>query len=118
MVENDAFLDIVGYSPQMKIMGAFITGRDLDYSATGIINAAEVGRATFYAVFPHILKQGLAVPTRKVGNIQLYTLNHRNPAIKHLMNLYKQALKGVIDKYLPAQEKASVKSDKKMLVHA
>ncbi len=118
MTENDAFLDIVGYSPQMKIMGALLTGRGLDYSATGIINAAEVGRATFYAIFPKLLKQELVVATRKVGNIQLYALNEKNPAVRHLMNLYKQALKGVIDKYLPAEEKVSTKVAKKMLIHA
>ncbi len=99
MADKNLFLDIVGQSPQAKILDVLITGRRLDYSATGIINAASVGRATFYKVFPKLLKQGIIVTTRKIGNIQLYTINQKNIIVQGFIKLHQQIIMSVIDKY-------------------
>ena len=99
MDEKNAFLEVVGHDPQAKILDALITGRRLDYSATGIIRAADVARATFYNVFPRILKQGLVTATRKVGNIQLYTINQKSPIVQQLIKLHQQALRQVLEKH-------------------
>jgi len=99
MREKNAFLDVLGYNPQAKILDVLITGRRLEYSATGIIRAADIGRATFYKIFPQLLKQSLILPTKKIGNIQLYTINQKNPTVQHLIKLHFQILKGILDKH-------------------
>jgi len=99
MNEKNAFLDVLGYNPQAKILDVLITGRRLEYSATGIIRAAEIGRATFYKIFPHVLKQSLILSTKKIGNIQLYTINQKNPTVQQLIKLHCQIIKGIIEQH-------------------
>ena len=99
MIEKNAFLEVLGYSPRTKILDALLTGRRLDYTATGIIRAADVARATFYKVFPQLLKQGIVHATRKIGNIQLYTINQQNPAVQQLIKMHQQVLHNVLEKY-------------------
>ena len=99
MSERNAFLEVIGYDPQAKILDTLITGRRIDYTATGIINASEIGRATFYTVFPKMLKQNIATTTRKIGNIQLYTINQKNPTVQQLIKLHQQILRQVLEKH-------------------
>jgi len=99
MSEKNAFLDVLGYNPQAKILDVLITGRRLEYSATGIIRAADIGRATFYKIFPHLIKQSLILITKKIGNIQLYTINQKNPTVQHLIKLHGQILKGILEQH-------------------
>ncbi len=106
MTDKNAFLDIIGHNPQAKIFDALITGRRLDYSATGIIRATGIGRATFYRLFPKLLKQALILQTRKIGNIQLYTINQQNPIIQQLIKLHNQVLKSILQKHKTAQVEA------------
>lgn len=106
MAEKNAFLDVIGYSPQAKILDLLITGRRLEYSATGIIRGAEIGRATFYKLFTRLLKQGFIVQTQKIGNIQLYTINQKNPTIQQLIKLHNQVLKEILEKHMLRVEAA------------
>ena len=99
MVEKNVFLDVIGYNPRTKILDVLITGRKLDYSATGIIRAADIGRATFYDVFPQLLKQGLVLFTQKIGNIQLYTINQKSLVVQQLIKLHNLVLREVLEKY-------------------
>ncbi len=99
MKEKNAFLDVLGYNPQAKILDVLITGRRLEYSASGIIRAADIGRATFYMLFPQLLKQNLILPTKKIGNIQLYTINQKNPTVQQLIKLHNQILRSVFEKH-------------------
>lgn len=98
MEEKNAFLDVLGYSPQARIIDILITGRRLEYSATGIIQGADVGRATFYKIFPQLLKQGLIVQTKKIGNIQLYAINQKNSIVQYLIKLHNKILEVVLEK--------------------
>ncbi len=99
MKEKSAFLDVLGCSPQARVLDALITGRRLEFSATGIIRAADIGRATFYKIFPRLLEQGLILQTKKIGNIQLYTINQKNLTVQRLIKLHSQILKEVIEKH-------------------
>lgn len=99
MTDKNAFLDVVGNSPQAKILDVLITGRRLDYSATGIIRAADIGRATFYQIFPKLLKQGLVRTTRKLGNMQLYTINENNAIALALIKIHQHILMTVLEKH-------------------
>ena len=99
MDEKNAFLEVIGHDPRAKILDALITGRRLDYSATGIIRAADIARATFYNVFPRMLKQNLVIATRKIGNIQLYIINQKSPVVQQLIKLHQQVLRQVLEKH-------------------
>ncbi len=107
MTDKNAFLDVIGHNPQAKIFDALITGRRLDYSATGIIRATGIGRATFYRIFPKLLKQGLISSTKKIGNIQLYTINQQNPIIQQLIKLHNQVLRSILEKHKAVQIKTA-----------
>ncbi len=111
MNETNAFLDVIGYSPQAKILDVLITGSGLEYSATGIIRASEIARASFYKVFPQMLKKQLIIATKKIGNIQLYKINQKNPSVQFLMQLYKQALKDVLQKYKATHPKRAEEAE-------
>lgn len=104
MGERNAFLEIIGYDPQAKILDTLITGRRIDYTATGIIKAAEIGRATFYTVLPKMLKQNIITTTRKIGNIKLYTINQKNPTVQQLIKLHQQVLRQVLEKHKTLEE--------------
>lgn len=108
MSEKNAFLDVVGYSPQAKILDVLITGREFDYSPTGIIRGADIGRATFYQVFPKLLKAQFVIKTRKLGNIQLYKINKKHPIMLALIELHKQIIMSILKNYPKESEQLEV----------
>jgi len=108
MSDKNAFLEVIGDSPQAKILDVLITGREFDYSPTGIIRAADIGRATFYKVFPKLFKAQFIITTRKLGNIQLYKINKENPKMLALINLHQQIILAVLNKYKKETEQLEV----------
>ena len=108
MIDKNSFLNVIGDSPQARILDALITGRRLEYSATGIIRAADIGRATFYKVFPKLVKQALIMPTKKIGNMQLYTINQENSTVQALIKLHQHIIMSTLKKYKNKSERLEV----------
>lgn len=110
-MEKRAFLEVVGYTPKMKIMDVFLTGSGLDYSLSDVCRIAEISWTTLHRVFPEIEKQGMVVKTREIGRAKMYKLNKENEIANQLLTLYNGVLLKVLDE---AEEKYSLKATAKV----
>ena len=86
--EKTLFQSVLGESPRIKVLDMLITGRELDYSISDISSTAGISRATFYQMMSQMLHEKVIIPTRKMGRMQLYRINARNPSIKTLIKFY------------------------------
>ena len=86
-MERSIFLDVVGYSPIMKIIEHLIGGREFDYCLTDIAEGANVSWTTLHKIFPELIKNKFVVQTRTIGRAKLYKLNKENPIVKKLIEI-------------------------------
>ncbi len=80
-------LGVIGDSIENRIIDFLIDGIGLDYTKKDIADNCEISRPTLYKIFPNLIKDGVIKPTRKIGRIQLYSLNTENDKIKALLKL-------------------------------
>jgi predicted transcriptional regulator len=92
-MEKTLFVEFFGDSPKVRVLDMLITGRELDYSISDIAAEASIGRATFYRMLEELLSREVILPTRKVGNMQLYKLNDKNSFVKEMILLYDRLIK-------------------------
>ena len=93
------FLEVVGYSPTMKILQYLIEGRHFDYTLTDIAENAGVSWGTVNAIFPKLLKLNLVIKVREVGRAKLYKINVENQIAKKLIDLYDSIAIANLDKF-------------------
>lgn len=106
-----AFCDVFGQTPRLQVLEYFLEGHRIDLPISGILEETELSRATAYAVSAQMLKEQIILPTRKVGNVQLYKLNKSKPEVQLLCKAFRMVLVMVAKEY---EEK---ESEKKELVH-
>jgi DNA-binding IclR family transcriptional regulator len=92
-MERTLFVKFLGESPKIRVLDMLITGRELDYSITDIARQAGVGRVTFYRMLAGMIKNKIIIPTRKLGNMQLYKLDTSNVLVAELVKLYDNLIK-------------------------
>lgn len=83
---NSWFIQYLGNSPQLKIIDFFLDNES-DYSKKEIIENVGISKTTFYKVLPALEKSEIFIPTRKFGNVQLYSLNKKSIIVKQFMSL-------------------------------
>lgn len=88
MAEKSVFLEVVGDSPVMRLLQYLIEGRHFDYTLTDLAKNSGVSWATLYAIFPKLLKYGIAKKVREVGRAKLYKINEENEIAKYFIKLY------------------------------
>lgn len=90
------FVKTLGGSPQVKVLDFLIANHFHSFSLVEIKDETKTGYATLKYLLPKMLKEKLVVIEKKVGKVNLYKLNLKNKAIKHLMafdwTLTKQSL--------------------------
>lgn len=84
--------ELFGGSVQVKILETLLIGENLDISITTLAEEASTSNSRAYEVVEELKKKGYLVPSRKVGNKQLYKLNYRNKIVKTLDRLYKNII--------------------------
>ena len=57
MEEKTLFITLLGDSPKVRVLDVLITGRELDYCISDLSEEAGIGRATFYKMLNHMLKE-------------------------------------------------------------
>ena len=80
-------LEVIGDTVENRIIDFLIEGIKLDYTKKEIADNCDISRPTLYKVFPKLIKEGVAKPTKKIGRIQLYSLNTENDKVKALLKL-------------------------------
>ncbi len=86
------FRRALGDTPKIRVLEFLIEGRELDYSISDIAEGAEIGRATLFRIFDDLLKTGIIIPTRKIGNAKLFKLNIKNSFVQKLVGIFDEVI--------------------------
>lgn len=96
---TSAFLETMGESPRNKVLEYFVECDTLDIAISDIIEEYNLNKATTYNLINKLLFQKIIIPTRKVGNTQLYRLNKENHVSQILMNIMNDCIARVAEEY-------------------
>lgn len=83
--EREAFVELLGSSPRVKVINHLLENDQRDYTLTEIANTTGVGWATLHRMLPALLDLGLLKNTRSIGRAKLYTINKENTLVKALI---------------------------------
>ena len=93
--QETAFIEVFGNNPVMKVLDFLITFQLFDYPLTEIARNSRVSYSTLLAFWDKLVKNNIVIKTRRVGKSDLYKLNTSNPAVKQLIKLDWNLVKGV-----------------------
>ncbi len=94
MKTETIFVEVFGNNPVIKVLDFLITYQLFDYPLTEIAKNSEVSYSTLQTFWHKLEKNNIVVKTRRVGKSDLYKLNTDNPAIKQLIKLDWNLVKG------------------------
>jgi len=94
-MENETvFIEVFGNNPITKVLDFLITFQLFDYPLTEIAKNSGVSYSTLQTFWDKLVKNKIVIKTRRVGKSDLYKLNTANPAIKQLIKLDWNLIKG------------------------
>jgi len=88
------FIEVFGNNPIMKVLDFLITFQLFDYPLTEIAKNSGVGYSTLQTFWDNLERNKIVIKTRRVGKSDLYKLNTSNPAVKQLLKLDWNLIKG------------------------
>ncbi|MFH1311558.1 MAG: helix-turn-helix domain-containing protein [Nanoarchaeota archaeon] len=91
---QSAFIEIFGSNPIMKVLDFLITFQLFDYPLTEIAKNSGVGYSTLQTLWDRLERNNIVLKTRRVGKSDLYKLNTNNPAVKQILKLDWNFIKG------------------------
>ena len=91
-MEQTLFRNALGDTPQLRVLEFLIEGRELDYSISDIAEGAEIGRTTLFRIFDGLLKSGVIVATRTIGDAKLFKLNMKSLFVQRLVQVFDEAI--------------------------
>jgi len=94
MKNETVFIEVFGGNPIAKVLDFLITYQLFDYPLTEIARNSGVSYSTLQTFWEKLEKNKIVVKTRRVGKSDLYKLNTNNPAIKQLIRLDWNLIKG------------------------
>ncbi len=89
---KSSFIKYLDDTPKIRVLEFLIEGRELDYSISDIAEGAEIGRTTLFRIFDDLLKSGIIIPTRQIGNAKLFKLNVKSPFVKKMIYLFDEII--------------------------
>ena len=78
------FLRSFGRSPRTRVLDLFLDNPLFEFTQPEIIEALGMAKITLYNILPSLLENGTIINTRKIGKANLYKLNMKSEAIKHI----------------------------------
>jgi len=94
MKYETVFIEVFGNNPVIKVLDFLITFQLFDYSLTEIAKNSGVSYSTLQTFWDKLEKNKIVIKTRRVGKSDLFKLNTKNPAIKQLIKLDWNLIKG------------------------
>jgi len=91
-MQETLFREYLDDTPKIRVLEFLIEGRELDYSISDIAEGAEIGRTTLFRIFEDLLKTGIIVPTREIGNAKLFRLNMKSNFVKKLVEVFDEII--------------------------
>lgn len=88
------FIEVFGNNPIIRVLDFLITYQLFDYPLTEIAKNSGVSYSTLQTFWDKLEKNHIVVKTRRVGKSDLYKLNTKNPAVKQLLELDWNLIKG------------------------
>ena len=86
--ENKSFfLMQFGDTPQLRVIDFLIGFHYFDYPVTEIAKESNVSYNSLKVFFPHFIKSGIVVKTRRVGKSDYFKLNLENQFVTNLIKL-------------------------------
>ena len=83
-----------GNNSVIKVLDFLITFQLFDYPLTEIAKNSNISYSTLHTFWYKLEKNNIVMKTRRVGKSNLYKLNTDNPAIKQLIELDWNLIKG------------------------
>ncbi len=94
-MENESvFVEVFGNNPIMRVLDFLITFQAFDYPLTEIAKNSSVGYSTLQTFWDNLVNNKIVIKTRRVGKSDLFKLNMNNPAVKQLIKLDWNLIKG------------------------
>jgi hypothetical protein len=81
------FLIQFGDTPQLRVLDFLIENHFFDFPMTEIARESNVSYNSIIIFFDDWIRNGIILPTRKVGKSSYYKLNLENSFIKNLIKL-------------------------------
>ena len=94
MNQETIFIEVFGNNPVMKVLNFLITFQAFDYPLTEIAKNAGVSYSTLQTFWNNLERNKIVIKTRRVGKSDLYKLNTSNPAVRQLVKLDWNLIKG------------------------
>ncbi|MBI2124302.1 helix-turn-helix transcriptional regulator [Candidatus Pacearchaeota archaeon] len=94
MENKTALIEVFGSNPIMRVLDFLITFQLFDYPLTEIARNSGVSYSTLQTFWEKLEKNNIVIKTRRVGKSDLYKLNTKNPAVKQLLRLDWNLIKG------------------------
>ena len=94
MKKETIFIEVFGHNPVMKVLDFLISFQLFDYPLTEIARNAGVSYSTLQTFWDNLERNCIVIKTRRVGKSDLYKLNIANPAVKQLIKLDWNLIKG------------------------
>lgn len=92
------FLDTLGDTPLLRVLEFFLTYPDFDYTKSYVANETGVSRVTIDKVWKKLIKEGVIIKSRNIGEIAMWQLNRANQKVKVLMQTaVKLSLSQLVD---------------------
>ena len=79
------FIELFGNSPQVKVLDFFIANYWEAWSMVEISKEIKAGYSTLKILLPRLVKKDFLKVKKKVGKINFYELNLKNPVILRLV---------------------------------
>ena len=94
MIERTIFTDLIGYTPESRILELLINGRNEEYTFNKIAIALGINRQACYQILNYYRDIDLIIKTKKIRQCQYYRINKKDTRAKLLINLFRASLKG------------------------
>lgn len=93
MRKETKFKEVLGESPEIKILELLIEGRDFEYTLNDIVTGAKVNRNRAYEILRSYIKLGVIEKAKTVKNFIFYQLNKDKKEVKLLIQTYDTIVK-------------------------
>lgn len=94
MKRETIFTEVFGKNPIIKVLDFLITFQLFDYPLTEIAKKSGVSYSTLQTFWDKLERNKIVIKTRRIGKSDLFKLNTDNPAVKQLIKLDWNLIKG------------------------
>lgn len=93
------FVEVFGSNPIIKVLDFLITFQLFDYPLTEIAKNSGVSYSTLQTFWNKLERNCIVIKTRRIGKSDMYKLNTNNPAVKQLIKLDWNLIKGSDERF-------------------